>query len=168
MTWGGFKRCFSFIVFMVITTGSAHGFVGAQQDPGLQSILNNMDSALKLTKAQEKEVAFVLRDYAQKVDDLKAGGSAGIIQEDKMKALREQMDSDLSHYLSDEQMALWKHVGSQVKAPANTASAGNDRVLNAVKEGLKKDAGAGQPGPQNDNGVLESSAPDKIKTSGIW
>ena len=145
-----------FLLLMFAAAAPGHGFA-EEQKVTLDSLLNKMDQTLKLTRGQRSEIEAVAREYGNKFEALKANGVSGDLLRQRTADLRDQMDLDLEHYLTEEQLVLWKKQRAEAKEKADRPPIGN-----------KKDVAAGAPGAPNDSGVLESAAPDKIKTSGIW
>ena len=164
MRHGWQRICFGVVVWTVMASVPGIGFVGGQQDVTVDGLLNTMNRTLKLTEGQQKEITAVIVDYIRQAADLKAEGGGAVAQQEKLKVLRDQMDAEFVHYLTEEQMALWKGQRSQAKEKGKVDPKGGLRV----PDGDKKNFAVGEHRPQNDSGVLESAAPDKIKTSGIW
>ncbi len=158
------KICFSCVVLAAMCLAPANSFAKSQEEEAVSRVVAAMSRALKLTDAQVKEVAPAVREYIQQVEMLKADGVTGVAQQDKIRFLRDQMNSDLAHYLSEDQMVVWKKQMEQPKEKDNMAAVGNG----GAPGGDKRNSLASVAPFSKDNGVFESQDSNKTKTSGIW
>ncbi|NTV29243.1 MAG: hypothetical protein HGA80_04090 [Candidatus Omnitrophica bacterium] len=136
-----------------------HGWCATLQDQAVIQFVGVMRQTLKLTDAQVRQVASVVREYFDEVGKLQADGVSGEALSLKLKALREDMDAGLENYLSAEQMALWRR--------GTTPTVNNTRKAAKIR-------GSGRGSLSNDDvrasgdGVLQSAGPETARASGVW
>ena len=157
------------LAVMLVSTTAGRGFAldsaldspPASEAQVIAGIASAMKAKYKLTESQSKGVAAVMGDYIRQVQALKDEGVTGEPLQREMKDLREDLDSSLANYLSDEQMTLWRN---------QAASSANDRIQPRRLNSLRPTgAGAsGASGASGADGVLQSATSNTTKTSGIW
>jgi len=156
------KMCLSFILMVAMFVATGNGYAGDQEDQVAVGIVSAMQLTLKLTDVQAKQVMSVVKDFTQQARSLKADGLAEEVQQSKLKSLRDDMDEKLANYLTAEQMTMWKNQKELFKASNKKAAPGSATVGDGIHPSVA------ELHPQNDNGVLVSESPDKIKSSGVW
>ena len=164
-TWR--KMCFCLIVLAATLALGGNGFPAepvSQDDQAVAGIVAVMARDLKLTDAQIKQVASVVKEYFRRVEEAKAEGIVGAGLQREIKVLREEMDMDLEHYLTDGQMTLWRHPTAQAKESAGNVAGDRDSVLSGYKRGSSSTGSRSL----RDNGVLQSGSTNSTKTSGVW
>ncbi|MBF0489809.1 MAG: hypothetical protein HQL15_04235, partial [Candidatus Omnitrophica bacterium] len=132
------------LVILIVMVFVVDPSFALEPDQETVMIVSAIEKPLKLTSAQEKGVIVVFRDYFSQVGALRAEvGNESNLQQ-KIKYLREDLDSNLSHYLSEEQMAAWK---IQMDRMAKESSP-NTQTARPV-----------EPQTQNNDDVLQSGSP---------
>lgn len=143
------RVCVVFLLFFILILGFNKSVL-AIEEPDFQTIavVAAMKKMLNLKDAQVNQVIPLFRDYFKKAQVFKKEMSSEMSDstKSKIKYLRDDLDSNLEHYLTQEQMSLWKE-----QLP--------------VKE-LTFDSKKSAPKIRED--VLESSTSGKTRTSGIW
>ena len=158
------KAWFSLVLLMAIGAVSGNSFAKDEEGLVVNGVVAVMNQVLKLTTAQVKEITPAVREYVQQVQMLKADGISGAARQEKIRFLRDEMDADLAHYLSEEQMSLWKKQMAEAQEDGNMVAVHNG----SSQGGDRRNPSVSVASAQKDDGVLESGDSNETKTSGVW
>ncbi|MBF0486261.1 MAG: hypothetical protein HQL16_07095 [Candidatus Omnitrophica bacterium] len=141
------------VVIVLLLMACLTGNIVAQEspEPTTDSIVLVMKKALQLNDGQTREVKAAVEEQLRQIRQLKSERLDAESMKRQMAILGEDFNSKLENYLTPEQMRQWKTKPSQ---PQNNTAA----PLADATSGVLTSTG----------GVLESSHPGKVKTSGIW
>ena len=146
------------IIIAVFLLAGGRCFAAEQNDQEAVTVVLTMKSALKLNDSQVREILPVFEEYFKQIRELNNAGGAPEQLQRAVHSLREDLDADLAHYLSDEQMAAWRAALPRDASAQGTGAEGSspeDRAPPAPTAGEERDA------------VLQSPS-NETNTSGIW
>ncbi len=157
----GKKIAFVLVLWAVLGFMSAECSLAIEEsDFETIAVVATMKKMFNLKDAQVNSIIPVFREYFKHIHELKSDISSGTsgVSQTKIKYLRDDLDANLKHYLTAQQMDLWKQ-----QFP-------NDNWQNDVKleSGPQKPESSTPAMPKERDGVLESNTTHKIKSSGIW
>jgi len=143
------------VLVAVFLLAGASGWAAQPKDQEAMAVVLSMKDALKLKDSQVREILPVFEEYFKQIRELKDGGGAPEQLQRAVRSLREDLDADLAHYLSGEQMAAWKASFPPDAKTAAESPSSEDRTQPPASSGEDRDA------------VLESPS-NETNTSGIW
>ncbi|MFH0753554.1 MAG: hypothetical protein V2A70_03195 [Candidatus Omnitrophota bacterium] len=132
----------------------------------ISEIVLSMKELLKLSDAQVRSVTAVLNDGFNQIQLVKAQNLMPDVLERRIKTIQQDQDSQLSNYLSDEQLRQWKNVMSAALQQVGKQLKNNSSAHEMQADGVSKSNFMDNKS-LNDHGVLQSGSP-KTAQGGVY
>ena len=145
---------FHWILFIMVTFITfSQALAETAENQETVTVVTMMKNTLNLSDTQVKAIIPMMYKYFKQVQEMRVGAGDKSQLSLRIKSLREDLDSNLAHYLRDDQMTMWKTQFPLGDGKDSSVNEKEDHSTPAV--------------PQKDT-ILESGTINKTKSSGIW
>lgn len=164
------KMCRVLFMLLVSSSMAISGVLAEekQDSVAINEIVASMKQLLKLTEPQVRAVTSVLSEQFKRIQDVRAQHLSPDLSQQRIKSIQKDQESQLSNYLSDEQLTQWKSVMSQalqqgIRSPKGNTVASSGKLDKSPKNFMPQEG----PAATNDSGVLQSGVSRSAK-GGIY
>ena len=156
------KISVSLIVIGILFIGPYSGAYQEQSNVSATNIIAAMIKPLKLKVSQVKEISPVISDWVKQAQSVKAGKLSLEEQQRQLTSLQEDMEAQLAHYLSEDQLTRWHAMIA--KAPSHLDKPGGGHSGSGKgSSGEQKFTSENEQLSTNSDGVLQSGPSNSVK-----